>query len=1366
AAGSAVLTWTTGDPDGPCVGDNDSMTVTINEKGDPIFDPVAPICEGGDLASLPTTSTNGITGTWSPALDNTQTTEYTFTPADGECANEAKLTITVTDKVDPTFDPVGPICEGDYLAPLPTVSRNGIPGSWSPALDNTQTTEYTFTPAEGECANPAKLTIVVNEKPDPHIDEITLCAGESYTWPVNQVTYYADNGSTMVTVEGEDCEADKVLKLTVPIILTCNIKQDKLATNHLTSDGVATVHPMGGTAPFTYHWDNGETTQTASSLKYGMHTVTVKDANGCETTCQIDIAKELYCWTTLISNVTVFGGNDGVARVQGNGGYRPYSYEWDDGTIGSENKGLSAGTHYVTITDATGATSKCSVDISQPSKIDCDKLTCNVKQDKLATNHLTSDGVATVHPIGGTAPFTYHWDNGETTQTAYSLTYGMHTVTVKDANGCETTCQIDIAKELYCWTNPISNVTVYGGNDGAAKVQGNGGYRPYTYKWDDGTIGSENNGLTAGTHYVTITDATGATSKCSVDISQPNDNDCDKLTSSVKQDKLATNHLTSDGVATVYPMGGTAPFTYHWDNGETTQTAYNLTYGMHTVTVKDASGCETTCQVDIAKELYCWTTLISNVTVFGGNDGAASVQGNGGYRPYAYKWDDGTTGSENTGLTAGIHYVTITDAIGATSQCSVLISQPEEKVCDEFTSSIKQDKLATNHHTSDGVATVHLMGGTAPFTYHWDNGETTQTAYNLTYGMHTVTVKDANGCETTCQVDIAKELNCWTTLISNVTVFGGNDGVASVQGNGGYHPYTYKWDDGTTGSENRELTAGIHYVTITDATGATSQCNVTISQPQEEVCDGMDNDNDGMIDEGFDQDNDGVADCFDDCDDRIDTDMDGVPDCIDKCAGFDDTIDSDNDGIPDGCDNCDDGDDDGDGVKNCDDICSAGDDNLDTDGDGTPDACDTCNDDGDDDGDGVKNCDDICSAGDDNLDTDGDGTPDACDTCNDDGDDDGDGVKNCDDICSAGDDNLDTDGDGTPDACDTCSDDADDDGDGVKNCDDICSAGDDNLDTDGDGTPDACDTCNDDGDDDGDGVKNCDDICSAGDDNLDTDGDGTPDACDIEVCDGVDNDGDGDIDEDLNCSTGSIDKCETAFAKLTSSNAICFEDISGFDSPRWGWTNLIPATDGTTTMDLYAAAAQCDITKGALIGEVEVTYLNGSIDVTVSTVPGVIMTVTQLYAGTDKLPTGNNGSPTVAPGQYPYAYEPGNEFTKHTFTGISVNNAVDGFYVILHAEVCPEGTTARSVYQEAMEVKAYPVPFKQELNLNVNIADDAQYLIQIFDANGRMIKNCGIHNLRKGENNLAFSAGDIASGMYFVRLSAGSQNKSVRVVRE
>lgn len=81
-----------------------TFNITVGILGSPItpvFNPVAPVCAGGTLSALPTTSLNGITGTWSPALNNTGTTIYTFTPAAGQCALTATLTITVNPKPSP-----------------------------------------------------------------------------------------------------------------------------------------------------------------------------------------------------------------------------------------------------------------------------------------------------------------------------------------------------------------------------------------------------------------------------------------------------------------------------------------------------------------------------------------------------------------------------------------------------------------------------------------------------------------------------------------------------------------------------------------------------------------------------------------------------------------------------------------------------------------------------------------------------------------------------------------------------------------------------------------------------------------------------------------------------------------------------------------------------------------------------------------------------------------------------------------------------------------------------------------------------------------------------------------------------------------
>src|SRR5205814_2077515 len=120
-----------------------SISVTVTPQVTPTFTAVGPLCQNSSAPALPSTSTNGITGTWSPATINTSTagtTTYTFTPTDAtQCATTASISVTVTPQVTPTFTAVGPLCQNSTAPALPGTSNNGITGSWSPATINTAT---------------------------------------------------------------------------------------------------------------------------------------------------------------------------------------------------------------------------------------------------------------------------------------------------------------------------------------------------------------------------------------------------------------------------------------------------------------------------------------------------------------------------------------------------------------------------------------------------------------------------------------------------------------------------------------------------------------------------------------------------------------------------------------------------------------------------------------------------------------------------------------------------------------------------------------------------------------------------------------------------------------------------------------------------------------------------------------------------------------------------------------------------------------------------------------------------------------------------------------------------------------------------
>jgi gliding motility-associated-like protein len=157
-----------------------SMTITVTPNSVPSFTQVSSICSGASLPALPTTSNNGITGTWSPGINNTATTTYTFTPIAGQCATTTIMTIIVNPNTIPTFTQVAAICSGSALQALPTISNNGIIGTWAPAINNTTTTVYTFIPASGQCATPATMTIVVTPKETPTFTQVaTICSGST-----------------------------------------------------------------------------------------------------------------------------------------------------------------------------------------------------------------------------------------------------------------------------------------------------------------------------------------------------------------------------------------------------------------------------------------------------------------------------------------------------------------------------------------------------------------------------------------------------------------------------------------------------------------------------------------------------------------------------------------------------------------------------------------------------------------------------------------------------------------------------------------------------------------------------------------------------------------------------------------------------------------------------------------------------------------------------------------------------------------------------------------------------------------------------------------------------------------------------------
>lgn len=664
----------------------------------------------------------------------------------------------------------------------------------------------------------------------------------SYLWddPSGQTSATASNllpGTYHATVtDANGCITTATITITQPAApLALSITSADVKC-HSGNDGSATVSVTGGTSPYTYLWNDlaGQTTATASGLIAGTFTVVVTDQNGCTASAAVTVAEpSALMASTSKTDLKCFGGNDGTASVTVSGGISPYNYLWNDpaAQTTSTATGLTAGTWQVLITDANGCTLTASVTLNEPAA----SVTASVtKTDARCWG--SSDGTATVLASGGTGSYTYSWNDPAVQNTAIAtgLKAGTYQVTVTDANGCSTSATVTIAEPpLLTASATGTDAKCFGSSDGTATVAALGGTPGFLYLWNDPALQTTATatGLKAGTYQVIVTDTNGCTATASVSIGEP-----PLLTASITSTNVNCNG-GSDGTATVSVSGGTVSYTYLWNDpaAQTTATATGLKAGVYQVTVTDANACTLTASVTISEPVSPLLLAIAgaDVTCFGGNNGSATVTVSGGTSPYIYLWNDPSAQNIATAinLKAGIYEVSITDANGCAATQTITIKEPPQLIATASSTDV------SCYGGNDGSATVLASGGTASYTYLWNDplSQTTATVVGLTAGTYTVQVFDANGCVASATVTVKQPDAELIALASgtDVSCFGSNDGTATVIASGGTTPYAYVWSDlavQTTATASG-LKAGTYTVTVTDAKGCTTSASVTITEP-------------------------------------------------------------------------------------------------------------------------------------------------------------------------------------------------------------------------------------------------------------------------------------------------------------------------------------------------------------------------------------------------------------------------------------------------------------------------------------------------------------------------------------------------------
>ncbi|TVR79294.1 MAG: PKD domain-containing protein [Chitinophagaceae bacterium] len=353
---------------------------------------------------------------------------------------------------------------------------------------------------------------------------------------------------------------------------------------------------------------------------------------------------------------------------------------------------------------------------------------------------------------------------------------------------------------------------------GDATVNITGGTPPYSIQWvtTPTQTGPTATDLSVGCYTVIVTDANGCVA---VDLACVSGNS-DIVPNLSKSDVTACG--LNNGTATVNPTGGSGNYTYEWlPGGQTSQTVNGLAPGSYTVIIDDGSNCPYVENFIIEDVVNIDINLnITDILCPGDSTGAVQTVVSGGSPPYTYTWN--TSPSQNTanvsGLTAGFYTVTVTDSDGCIGVQSLTINETPA-----FNITPNGSTLNCNGD-NNGLATVSVTGGTAPYSFSWNTSpqQFTQTATGLGAGNYDVVISDANNCEITQSVTVNQPniIDIDLVDISTGGCSGNFIGEAEVFSTGGTLPHSYSWCNGQTSNIATNIPPGSWCtLTLTDANG-------------------------------------------------------------------------------------------------------------------------------------------------------------------------------------------------------------------------------------------------------------------------------------------------------------------------------------------------------------------------------------------------------------------------------------------------------------------------------------------------------------------------------------------------------------------
>lgn len=588
------------------------------------------------------------------------------------------------------------------------------------------------------------------------------------------------------------------------------------------------IQVNGGTPDYSYSWEgpNGEmsttTDPTLSDIPPGIWRVTITDENNCTLVIPEIILEGSLNVQPIITVPTCNGGNDGSVTLGLINAADPVEYEWSAFNGGSgivqfaQNQfTLTAGSYSVTVEDGNGVVVVDTFNLADPAPI---MVAYEI------TNQTTSDcnGFINTTVTGGTPPYDYIWNNGETTADLFNVCKGLYEVTITDANDCiviPPPAIVTAGPLQFASFNPPS-MSCEGGEVGDLTAEVFGGCGPYTFTITNGPIMTSNDGtvtfsgLAPGMYELTVTDIAGSTPLVTTFEIAPTE-------IIVVLDTIINNTGpigACNGAVNISISGGQPGYMYMWSNGETSQDISEVCEieSPLSVFVTDANGCFVNSQEFILIRGLSIDLEATDESCFENEDGSIITSVEGGNAPYTYEWSNGATTTNLTGLAPGSYILTVTDSQGRTVSSSANINGASSVI------SVTSDVVVPTGGNANGSINTSVTGGGGNYTYQWffEGMEigVGRIIAGLVSGTYTVIITDAFDCTYTESFDLNGQPFTVDFESGNTGCpgEGGNLGTLEAIVSGGSGSYTYEWSNGMNTNIIGGLAAGEYSVTVTD----------------------------------------------------------------------------------------------------------------------------------------------------------------------------------------------------------------------------------------------------------------------------------------------------------------------------------------------------------------------------------------------------------------------------------------------------------------------------------------------------------------------------------------------------------------------